>query len=194
MALMCLLAGNAAARPQPGDNDAEAMVLFNRLADCVVARDPVLSARWAGGIDPPNRPFYLVLSGCGRAVTDGRGMQADHYAMRGIIGMAFVRQPEKVPAGLAALPLARVADASLTVVNRVADCIVADDPAAARAFAGALPGQREERAAFAALRDLAGRCIDEGGVAVNIDPRTLRAGLGIALLRRALRAPPAAGG
>lgn len=155
------------------------------VADCAVKLQPLLAAELVSSTDlrQTSAPgLKRALETCLTANRSATRVVAQGMVVRGLLGMAFVRHPERLPAGLHISPLPATPVADSDIVLAVSACIVAADPAGARRFAEAVPGLPEEQAAFAAIADLSSRCIAPWPQ-LAINGPLLRAGLGIGLFR-----------
>lgn len=191
LALLALAAPVAAA-PTPNPDfvmrarkaSAESVI---RVADCMIAKQPEVAAAWVldhAAKQPAPPKLRDALSACLSADFSSSQMGGENNVWRGAFGMAFVRQPRKIPATLMVPPLPAPATDGFDIVVNVAACVVAAEGPAARNFADSLAGLPEERERFAAISDAAGRCLDPWPqVAITLP--LLRAGLGVALFRQA---------
>jgi hypothetical protein len=192
--LVVAMAPPAAAAPNPDfvtrsrKASAESVI---RVADCTVSKQPEVAAAWVldHAAKQPVPPKLLgALIACLGADFSSSQMRGENNVWRGAFGMAFVRQPRKIPAGLVVPPLPAPATESFDIVVSVATCVVAAEGPAARRFADSLAGLPEERERFAAISEAAGRCLDPWPqVAITLP--LLRAGLGVALFRQAAASP-----
>lgn len=162
--------------------DAETL---NKMVDCAVRNKPEDVARWVLAIDGPAelpRPVMKALQGCLSVSQRSSLVRMQGSVARGLLGMGFVRHPERLPDMLVVplLPVPPTGD--FAIVASVSACIVAAEPAGARRFAEAVSGLPEERAAFAAIDALAASCIAPWPN-LSINGPLLRAGLGFALFR-----------
>ncbi|WP_439545199.1 hypothetical protein [Sandarakinorhabdus sp.] len=166
---------------------------LSAMADCTVAKEPVLAAGWLAGREgAPPRRVQRAMTGCLGAGHSAAKVTSGTFVMKGVLAAAFLRHPDLVPASVTVAPLPEKPTEDFDVVIGMASCIAKGDAAGARRFIDSVPSQPDEQAAYSGIATLATKCV-QPWPDVAINGPMLRAGLGIALFRAIVSAASRAG-